>query len=171
MSIMEQSDLNLLQTLPPYHLPAVIKARGISLAIQTQNTASSPDTSANPLSASLTDVAHALFAKDALRDVLASLSELEMSIMRELVLCGGRANSRDLAFYFSSAGLLSPARQSVDNETSRQTPASPRAYITAPQYPIANPHGTFELALRQLLLLGLLFWGRQTNFAGRDYTS
>ncbi len=25
--------------------------------------------------------------------------------------------------------------------------------------------------LRHLLLLGLLFWGRQTNFAGRDYTS
>jgi Helicase conserved C-terminal domain len=171
MSIMEQSDLDLLQTLPPHHLQVVIKARGISAAPKTQNTVTSPDSAANPSSASLTDVARALFAEDALRDVLATLSELEMSIMRELVLCGGRANSRDLAFYFSSAGLLSLPRQSADNETSKQTPASPRAYITAPQYPIANPHGTFELALRQLLLLGLLFWGRQTNFAGRDYTS
>jgi len=171
MSIMEQGDFDLLQTLPPYHLQAVIKARGISVASQTLYTASSPDTAANPPSASLTDVAHALFAEDALREVLANLGELEMSIMRELVSCGGRANSRDLAFYFSSAGLLSPARPSADNETSKQTPPSPRVYITAPQYPVANPHGTFELALRQLLLLGLLFWGRQTNFAGRDYTS
>jgi hypothetical protein len=171
MSIMEQSDLDLLQTLPPYHLQMLIKVRGISVASKTQHPASSSDTAANPLAASLTDIAHALFAEDALRDILANLSALEGSILRELVLCGGRANSRDLAFYFSAAGLLSPARQSADSEASGQTPPVPRAYITAPQYPVANPHGAFELALRQLLLLGLLFWGRQTNFAGRDYTS
>jgi hypothetical protein len=171
MSIMQQSDLDLLQTLPPYHLQAVIKARGISVVGKTQSAASSEAGAINPSSVPLADIAQSLFAEEALRDVLAHLSALEMSILHELVLCGGRANSRDLAFYFSSAGLLSPARQSADSEMSRQTPSAPRAYITAPQYPVANPHGTFELALRQLLLLGLLFWGRQTNFAGRDYTS
>src|SRR5262249_32781549 len=40
-----------------------------------------------------------------------------------------------------------------------------------PHYPPPHPHGPFEQALRHLLLLGLVFWGRQTNFAGRDYTS
>lgn len=170
MSIMEQSDLDLLQSLPPYHLQMVMKARSISVTIKSQYNVSSPDATASLSSASLAEVARALWAEDALYDALANLNELEQSIMRELVLCGGRANSRDLAFYFSSAGLLSSSRPS-DNETAKQAPASPRAYITAPQYPIANPHGMFELALRQLLLLGLLFWGRQTNFAGRDYTS
>jgi hypothetical protein len=168
---MEQIDLDLLQTLPPYHLQAVIKTRDISVAGKVQSTAAPSDNVANLSPAALTSVAYALFAEDALRDVLTNLSELEMSIIRELVLCGGRANSRDLAFYFSSAGLLSPAQPSTGNETPGPIQASPRAYITAPQYPVANPHGVFELALRQLLLLGLLFWGRQTNFAGRDYTS
>src|SRR6266581_667079 len=30
---------------------------------------------------------------------------------------------------------------------------------------------TINEAIRRLLMLGLLFWGKQTNFAGRDYTS
>jgi hypothetical protein len=39
------------------------------------------------------------------------------------------------------------------------------------QYPAPHPHGVFEQALHHLLLLGLLFWGKQTNFVGRDYAS
>src|SRR5581483_1962388 len=39
------------------------------------------------------------------------------------------------------------------------------------QYPPPHPHGVFEQALHRLLLLGLLYWGKQTNFVGRDYSN
>lgn len=39
------------------------------------------------------------------------------------------------------------------------------------QYPVPHPHGIFEQALHHLLLLGLVFWSRQTNFTGRDYAN
>jgi hypothetical protein len=170
MSTVQQSDLDLLQTLPFYHLQAVMKARGI--ASHLPNGVFAEDNTLASSATSLAEIAQALFAEEALREVLTHLSPLEMAILHELVLCGGRANSRDLAFYFSTAGSLSSTRQPADSNDMSGPPAPGlRAYITVPQYPIANPHGTFELALRQLLLLGLLFWGRQTNFAGRDYTA
>jgi hypothetical protein len=59
------------------------------------------------------------------------------------------------------------ASLSTQHVTFKMPPQPPQP----PHYPPPHPHGTFEQALRQLLLLGLVFWGKQTNFAGRDYTS
>jgi len=51
------------------------------------------------------------------------------------------------------------------------TEPSPISEQSGQLYPIPHPHGVCEESLRRLLMLGLLFWGKQTNFAGRDYTS
>ncbi len=174
---MEQSDLDLLQTVPPYHLQAVVKARHVQLSPKVQSSASSSETpsSASPNSLNTIEIAQSLFEPTSIQEALASLNDLEKIILRELVLCGGRANSRDLALYLTYEGVLAPVKK--DAVTSHEIlglPSMPsRAYQpgAALQYPAAHPHGLFELALRHLLLLGLLFWGRQTNFAGRDYTS
>ncbi len=168
---MESSDLDLLQMVPHHHLQAVLKARDIPVTLKVPPTEAPLGPVAHSSSALLSEIAQALFDSDALHSVLTGLGTLEASILRELVWCGGRTNSRDLALYFTSANLLSPAKQTTDDEAISSNLTSPRAYIVAPQYPVANPHGLFELALRQLLLQGLLYWGKQTNFTGRDYTS
>src|SRR5207249_7613011 len=51
------------------------------------------------------------------------------------------------------------------------TEPSPISEQSGQLYPTPHPHGLFEQSLRRLLMLGLLYWGKQTNFAGRDYTS
>ena len=145
---MEQNDIELLQTVPPYHLQALVKLRRMPLAS----------------SATLPEIAKYLFAPAAIMTALKSLNDTEMMVLYELVTCGGRANSRDLALYFSSANVFSSGKGS---ETSAP---STREYH-APLYPAPHPHGIFEQSLRHLLVAGLLFWGKQTNFAGRDYTS
>src|SRR5579883_2029515 len=92
------------------------------------------------------------------------MEELDAAILRELVSCGGRANSRDLALYFTNAGLL------TTEKPAHGLPEAPRSQSgLSVQYPVPQPHGVFELALRRLLGLGLIFWGKQTNFVGRDY--
>jgi len=167
---MEANDLHLLQTAPAYHVQAILKAR---LAIHA-SAGAAPDAN----SADLEEIAAYLFESRACHEVLRTLGEAEACILRELVSCGGRANSRDLALYLSSPG--SPfAAHAQAHETSGSfavhaisTPLTSRQPIGVPSlYPTPHPHGAFEQALHQLLLLGLLFWGKQTNFVGRDYSS
>lgn len=180
---MDQSDLDLLQIAPSYHLQAVIKSRHIPLSALNLNEGSllGVGVFSYPL-AVLQELARPLFDPDALKEILTNLEQVPALILRELVWCGGRTNSRDLALYFSCAGLLEAAQRS---EFPAGTMGNPVASSNAqrvgfkmppqppqpPHYPPPHPHGVFEQALRQLLMLGLVFWGKQTNFAGRDYSS
>lgn len=192
---MEVSDLYLLQNVPPYHLQAVARARHLPQAQKNSLDGLSP-----------AEIGEALFDLDACRAAIGELGELETRILRELVACGGRANSRDLALYFTSAQLLGQskdkpptdklttsgalstphssstelpgdaARHKREQGLHLQTTPSLRPYAEAAnsnalQYPPPHPHGVFELALHRLLLLGLLYWGKQTNFVGRDYSN
>lgn len=169
---MEQSDLHLLQTIPQYHLQAILKTRGqpaLSEGVDGLSDAVSSDPET---------VAGYLFEPHACRDILLSLGASETCVLRELVACGGRANSRDLALYFDSPGspfgfARSPASEKSASLSSAVygTTFAPRYTTTPSLYPPAHPHGAFELSLHHLLLLGLLFWGKQTNFIGRDYSS
>src|SRR5205807_10384562 len=179
---MEQSDLYLLQSVPPYHLQALVKTRRLSFPLKGQHSESSTD----PASTNIPEIAQHIFEPMAIREALQSLNEEEALILRELVLCGGRANSRDLALYLSAAGLLNvpkgkrdttplspsaPAGSSISPSSNERSPVSQRVSQGGMQYPAPHPHGVFEQALHHLLLLGLLFWGKQTNFVGRDYAS
>ncbi len=186
---MDQTDLDLLQIVPSYHLQAVIKSRHIPLSALNLNEGallgSGIFTSYPP--AVLEELARSLFDPDALHEVLANLEDVPARILRELVWCGGRANSRDLALYFSCAGLLEPTKKSefpgsAQGTTPTEDPVAssniermafkmPPQPPQSPHYPPPHPHGAFEQALRHLLVLGLVLWGKQTNFAGRDYTS
>lgn len=163
---MEMTDLRLLQTVPTYHVQTIVKTR---LAAQ-QDDGDPPDAAL----ADLEEIAAYLFEPRACRAVLRTLGEAEACVLRELVACGGRANSRDLALYLNSPD--SPFA-SYTHEKSGSLSAS--AALLASRHPLGgqslypppHPHGAFELALHNLLLLGLLFWGKQTNFVGRDYAS
>ncbi len=192
---MEASDLYLLQNVPPYHLQAVARARHLPQAQKNSLDTLSP-----------AEIGEALFDLDACRAAIRELGELETRILRELVACGGRANSRDLALYFTNAQLLGQskekpptdkltasgalstphpgstelpgdaARHKRDPGSQWQSTPSLRPYAetansNALQYPSPHPHGVFEQALHRLLLLGLLYWGKQTNFVGRDYSN
>src|SRR5579859_630703 len=111
---MDQSDLELLQIVPPYHLQAVMKSRHVSVSALNLNEgmlAGSGMFGSYPPDA-LQEVARSLFNADALQEVLVHLEGLPALLLRELVYCGGRANSRDLALYFTSAGLLEPTKKS-----------------------------------------------------------
>jgi len=171
---MEQSDLDLLQTVPPYHMQAVVKARHVQSFLQQEGVSASGTLSATN-APNMLEIAQVLFNPSSIRAALSDLNGLEKIILRELVMCGGRVNSRDLALYLTYAGLLTAAKKeafSSEHEVPGlpvETP--PEGQGAALQYPVAHPHGIFEQALRHLLLLGLVFWGRQTNFSGRDYTS
>ena len=161
---MEQSDVELLQTAPEYHLQMVLKGR---LTRDQQ----SPATTALPTEP--IEVAQYLLNRPDLVRILRGLDAPEAYILRELVACGGRANSRDLALYLANANVLVVAKQEVAPAASERIHA-PRSAIsldTPPQYPVAHPHGVFEQAIRHLLLQGLLYWGKQTSYVGRDYAS
>ncbi len=172
---MEQSDLNLLQNVPAYHLQAVIKSRQVARALSRpllseQRNSVLPDSS----TLSVPEVAQYLFNPSAIQEAIHSLEEIERLMLRELVACGGRANSRDLALYLTSKGLLNPLkgkRQTRPLPGSNPAGTSTIVIHGSPQYPTPHPHGAFEQALRHLLLLGLVFWGKQTNIVGRDYAS
>lgn len=160
VSDMEQSDLFLLQHVPTYHLQAVAKTRGITQPVVSQG-ALSPDA---PL-VELTDLGNALFDASSCQEVIRGLSALEMSILKELTACGGRANSRDLALYLHSIDAVATDKAKQDGRHREAMLAH------GPQYPAPHPHAPFEQALHRLLMLGLVFWGRQTNFSGRDYSN
>ena len=203
---MEQSDLDLLQTVPSYHLQSLAKARRLDRNVEAQiiaptstgtssgipNTPTTPATLASNArgtssisspSPTLLEVAQHLFNPTVIREAVHGLNDTELAILRELVACGGRANSRDLALYLSSNALLYPVKGSSGDQNANSqytTPVAGRntnfSGSSANEqgnmlYPLPHPHGVFEQSLRHLLLLGLVFWGKQTNFAGRDYTS
>ena len=87
---MDQSDLELLQIAPSYHLQAVLKSRHIPLSVLNLNDAvllgSGMFTSYPP--DALQELARALFNPDALNEVLMKLGDLPTLILRELVCCG-----------------------------------------------------------------------------------
>ncbi|MFL5625077.1 MAG: helicase-associated domain-containing protein [Ktedonobacteraceae bacterium] len=146
-------DIDLLHTVPPYHLQSLLKLRrprgqaASTLAISAANT--------------LDEAAQQLFEPSSIQEAVRSINDTERLILHELVACGGRANSRDLALYLTSSQAFS-AGKGLELPFNEQT---------SMLYPTPHPHGVFEQSLRRLLMLGLLFWGKQTNFAGRDYTS
>jgi hypothetical protein len=171
---MDQSDLLLLQAVPPYHLQAIVKARRLPASLKGQNINEPPD----PSSMTIAEIAQYLFDPASCIATLSSLTEMEKSILRELITCGRRANSRDLALYFSC--LHRPPEDSSEldqksflsvHSSDGASRAQPLHRIVTLQYPTPHPHGIFEQAIHRLLLLGLLFWGKQTNFVGRDYAS
>ncbi len=182
---MEHIDIELLQSAPALHMQTVLKTRNLSTNQVVNETSASSTLTPD-------EMARYLFDPNALSRVLESLDQLEIAILKELVASRGRANSRDLALYFSTImpateATLPPVRPSYVqgyNTTSegvsashshgsmRITGTSFSSNGNSPlQYPVAHPHGLFELAVRHLLLLGLLFWGKQTAFVGRDYAS
>lgn len=166
---MEHSDLLLLQTVPSYHIQAILRTR-LAAHAATHNSVEQ-----DPTELSLTELAGYLFEPHTCREMLRALGEAEMCVLRELVACGGRANSRDLALYFSSPGSPFAAFASIHEKSIalRATPllvAGPATGLPS-LYPAPHPHGPFEQALHRLLVLGLLFWGKQTNFVGRDYAN
>ncbi len=171
---MEQSDLSLLQSVPPYHLQSLVKARHLPYSFKGQHINQLPD----PSILTITEIAQYLFDSTSCSDALRGLAQLERSILHELVACGGRANSRDLALYFSRLNVSTdppPELERISSSSSNYSGApsniSPQRQGVPTQYPTPHPHGLFEQAIHRLLLLGLLFWGRQTNFVGRDYAS
>ncbi len=171
---MEQSDLSLLQSVPPYHLQAIVKARHLPYSFKGQHINQLPD----PSSMTITEIAQFLFAPTSCRDALSGLAEMERSILSELVACGGRANSRDLALYFSRLKVMTDHLQeddrkssSLSNNSAMSSKIPPQRQGVPLQYLTPHPHGLFEHAVHRLLLLGLLFWGKQTNVVGRDYAS
>src|SRR5260370_39115677 len=93
---MQQSDLYLLQTVPPYHLQALVKARHLAYSFKGQNI-NAPSDSARTTA----EIARLLFDASSCRDAIRSLNEIEQLILRELVACGGRAESPAAARCFS----------------------------------------------------------------------
>jgi len=169
---MEQSDLSLLQAVPPYHLQAIVKARHTSQGFVGKDFAEGAELD-------LEEIADSLFEPRTCREIVQTLSEAEASILRELVASGGRGNSRDLALYLGSPGsplasLQNPLVEKSASMSGQVVPAllpPARTSLSSTLYPTPHPHGVFEQALHHLLLLGLLFWGKQTNFVGRDYAN
>src|SRR5258708_30753460 len=110
---MEQSDLYLLQTVPPYHLQALVKARHLAYSFKGQNI-NAPSDSARTTA----EIARLLFDASSCRDAIRGLSEIEQLILRELVACGGRPNPRHLALHFS---LVATPPQPEQERTSPAT--------------------------------------------------
>src|SRR6266487_1308259 len=166
-SIMEQCDLDLVLAVSPYHLQSLAKLWRLSASSKGQDTvvtgATGASATTSPATTTIPEIAQHLFEAATISEAIRSLNESERLVLRELVACGGRANSRDLALYFSSIGVFTPLKGGE--------PPVGIAEHSASFYPTPHPHGPFEQSLRRLLLLGLVFWGKQTNFAGRDYTS
>src|SRR5260370_20222491 len=171
---MNQNDLVLLQAAPPIHLQAIVKARRFPVSAHGQNVNKQND----PSSMTIAEIAQYLFDPTSCIDTLNGLTEMEKSILHELIACGGRANSRDLALYFSCIEVpldsaLEPERKtsSTADSSNGSSTSQPHHRVITLQYPTPHPHGIFEQAVHRLLLLGMLFWGKQTNFVGRDYAS
>ena len=163
---MDQSDLDLLQTVPTDHLKSIAKTRHIPISVLEPNKEASAETSAWPSLSSDTilELAGYLFDRTSIALILQELGAFESAILRELVACGGRANSRDLALYLTSAGLLNPSRKAKSAILGPPPTSLSNMPLQPPQYPPAHAHGVFEMALHHLLTLGLVFWGKQTNF-------
>jgi hypothetical protein len=172
---MDQSDLDLLQAIPTYHLDSVVKTRRIPLSPLDSKSSAGTPTSPSLSPETLLELASHLFNPTSIAVMLQDLGEFETAILRELVACGGRANSRDLALYLTCVGQLTPSKKAgsviLDSPQTFLPNVPSNLPAQPPQYPPAHAHGVFEMALRRLLTFGLVFWGKQTNFAGRDYTN
>ncbi len=170
---MDQSDLDLLQTLPVHHLESVIRARRLplSLLLLDKEALAGNDIPACLSPEKLLELANQLFNSTSMTTVLQELGEFETVILRELVACEGRANSRDLALYLTCVGLLTPHNKAESGVLTSPPTLLSHMPLQPPQYPPAHAHGVFEIALRHLLILGLVFWGKQTHFVGRDYSN
>ncbi|HEY4035085.1 MAG TPA: helicase-associated domain-containing protein [Ktedonobacteraceae bacterium] len=169
---MDQSDLDLLQALPTSHLESIVKTRRIPLSVLASNREPPAGTSTSSLSPDvILELAGYLFNPNTVAIIVQELGEFEIAILRELVACGGRTNSRDLALYLTCVGLLTPLKKAGSVVLDSPQTSLPHMPLQPPQYPPAHAHGVFEMALRHLLGLGLVFWSKQTSFAGRDYTS
>ncbi|HTI14382.1 MAG TPA: helicase-associated domain-containing protein [Dictyobacter sp.] len=167
---MEQSDLDLLRLVPVHHLQAIARTRHASNSAQAFLSGASSDNSSVAIpDAVIMEIARSIFAEDTIRDRLCELDDVAAAVLREFVYCGGRANSRDVALFLSYAGQLSnePPGGAFERGEAEQSEIS----STPIHYPNPHPHGIFEEAVRTLLLSGFLIWGRQTNFAGREYAS
>src|SRR5205814_9160291 len=117
---MNQNDLLLLQTAPPYHLQAIVKARRLPVSVNGQNVNKPNDSS----SMTITEIAQYLFDPTSCIDTLSGLAETEKSILQELIACGGRANSRDLALYFSCLQAPLDDASDPDQKSSSVTDSS-----------------------------------------------
>src|SRR3954466_10799222 len=158
---MEQSDLYLLQTVPLYHVQAIVKARSA-----IQGFVSKYSGSADLAVLKLSELGEYLFDPLSCRALLHTLTEPEALVLRELIACGGRANSRDLALYLSFANThfayaLGQTHGRADGSLSHSVPVSPTGRLpgapgASSLYPTPHPHGAFEQALHHLLVLGLL---------------
>ncbi len=166
---MHQSDLDLLQAVPMSHLESIIKTRRLPLSVLASNREPlvGTATSSSLSSDALLELAGYLFDPNSITTILEELGEFALAILGELVTCEGRANSRDLALYLTCAGLLTPSKKAEPVVLD----SPPNAPLHPPQYPPAHAHGVFEMALRHLLGLGLVFWHKQAHFTGRDYTN
>src|SRR5437016_3747342 len=103
---MDQSDLDLLQAAPTSHLESIAKTRRIPLSVLVSKREAPAGATLSSLSPdAILELAGYLFNPRSIPIVLQELSEFETAILRELVACGGRANSRDLAFYLTHVGL------------------------------------------------------------------
>ncbi len=167
---MEPSDLELLKSVPLSHVLVLIRTRHIPLPTgkSGEQYLAEPET--------LHEVGELLFAQAAIEQLLhphdgesvfraEQLEATDILILQELVACGGRANSRDLALYLALSERLG------GKNTTGLTEGTEYGQGAGIHYPTAHPHGVFEQALRRLLLLGLVFWGKQTNFVSREYAS
>src|SRR5437879_5690429 len=103
---MDQSDLDLLQAIPTYHLDSVVKTRRIPLSPLDSKSSAGTPTSPSLSPETLLELASYLFNPTSIAVMLQDLGEFETAILRELVACGGRANSRDLALYLTCVGQL-----------------------------------------------------------------
>ncbi|HYB01138.1 MAG TPA: hypothetical protein VED37_13050, partial [Ktedonobacteraceae bacterium] len=171
---MNQNDLSLLQTVPSYHLQAIIKTRRLPVSVHGQTINKQFDPSSIPM----IEFAQHMFDQASCIDALSGLTSLEKTILHELIACGCRANSRDLALYFSCIQVPLEDAAEAEHTNSSSAPlskesskASSHQRMVTLQYPTPHPHGLFEQAVHRLLLLGLIFWGKQTNFVGREYAS
>ncbi len=110
---MEQSDIDLLHTVPTYQVQALMKMRHVPVtSLQSSATASAPSSSSSASAPNTEEIATHLFASASISSALNGLDETDVLILRELVACGGRANSRDLALYLTSGGFLKAAKKS-----------------------------------------------------------
>ncbi len=168
---MEQSDLELLKSAPLPHLHVLMRTRSVPLPFGK----SSEQYLAEP--EAINEVGTFLFNEQILQTLMSELETADLLILQELVACGGRANSRDLALYLMLSERLVGKKNDITVPFSEQNGATENSNPTTTtslhtiHYPVAHPHGLFEQAIRRLLLLGLVFWGKQTNFANREYTS
>src|SRR5260221_13683897 len=95
---MEQSDIDLLHTVPPYHLQSLLKLR----RPKGQATSALGISSTTTLDAA----AQKLFQPFAIAEALHSLNDTEGLILREMVASGGGAHRRDLALSLISSQAI-----------------------------------------------------------------